>query len=529
MDPRPLPAETVAACRTTAAERRVARWLLPDFSLLFSMVALVLLLGPLRAQERFFTDSDAGWHIRTGERILTGSFPRTDPYSFSRPGQAWYAWEWGADAIVGWAHQRAGLRGVVFVYSLVFASTVWLWFRLCRACGATAFLAVASVVPLLCLSAIHLLARPHLFGWLLIVAAMLAVKKAPARLRAWHVAAALCLSAVWTNVHASFFLAPLVCLLYAGCHVVRPMIWDLDGRAERQRARWFAVMAIGLALGSLLNPYGYHLHEHLAHYFVGSDMLGSVVEFQTYNFNSPSGWLMIFAIGVVGLGAVLALCERQLGDALLAAGLAALAIRTSRMLPIVGWVGLPVAAGAITATLARCDGVKASINSRVKRFLQYSLSVDRLDSQCGGWAVAAAVPVVVWMALQAPTVSGRVGFPGARFPLKVVEGVAALPTEARVAAPDWIGGYLIYRFNGERKVFFDGRSDFYGAAFVSDYLTMVAAEPGWASIFARYRFTHALLPNGCALLAALERDGWRRIERDELATLVEGPSSQGYR
>ena len=51
--------------------------------------------------------------------------------------------------------------------------------------------------------------------------------------------------------------------------------------------------------------------------------------------------------------------------------------------------------------------------------------------------------------------------------------VASLPVSARILAPDTFGGYLIYRFNGERKVFFDGRSDFYGTDFIERYLRLL--------------------------------------------------------
>src|SRR5207302_11079560 len=83
------------------------------------------------------------------------------------------------------------------------------------------------------------------------------------------------------------------------------------------------------------------------------------------------------------------------------------------------------------------------------------------------------------------------------------------------------GGYLIYRFNGQRKVYFDGRSDFYGAAFMKQYLVLITAQPGWQEIVKSYRFTHALLPNDSALKAALEQAGWTTLHKDNVATLLE--------
>ena len=87
-------------------------------------------------------------------------------------------------------------------------------------------------------------------------------------------------------------------------------------------------------------------------------------------------------------------------------------------------------------------------------------------------------------------------------------------------APDKFGGYLIYKFNGTRKVFFDGRSDFYGAGFLKDYGCMVRVCPGWQNLFDPYRFTHALLPNTSSLIGALEQRGWVQLHSDSTVTLL---------
>ena len=43
---------------------------------------------------KLFRDSDTGWHIRNGESILaSGRLAERDPYSFSRFGETWFAWE----------------------------------------------------------------------------------------------------------------------------------------------------------------------------------------------------------------------------------------------------------------------------------------------------------------------------------------------------------------------------------------------------------------------------------------------------
>ena len=62
----------------------MVRWLLPDLSLLLVGVTLFYALLLYQAPTQLFRDSDAGWHIRNGERILaSGAVPTVDPWSFS--------------------------------------------------------------------------------------------------------------------------------------------------------------------------------------------------------------------------------------------------------------------------------------------------------------------------------------------------------------------------------------------------------------------------------------------------------------
>ena len=61
------------------------RWCVPDLAFATACITLFYCLFLFQGYQQLFRDSDAGWHIRTGEAILrTGTLPRTDPYSFTR-------------------------------------------------------------------------------------------------------------------------------------------------------------------------------------------------------------------------------------------------------------------------------------------------------------------------------------------------------------------------------------------------------------------------------------------------------------
>src|SRR3954454_23462375 len=208
-------------------------------------VTLFYCLFLFQGYRKLFRDADAGWHIRTGESILaTGRLPRVDPYSFTKSGEPWFAWEWAADVAAGALHRAAGLRGVALFYSVAIAAGVWMWFRLHWAMGGN-FLVAAAMAPLLLSTCnIHWLARPHVLGWLLLLGVVWwSERKRPL----WMLAV---LMVIWGNVHASFFLGALVVLL-------------LDRRPA----------AVGIALAApLVNPYGWKLYAHVFRYLTDSEL-----------------------------------------------------------------------------------------------------------------------------------------------------------------------------------------------------------------------------------------------------------------
>jgi hypothetical protein len=496
------------------------RWLLPDLGLAVSILTLFYCLLVYDGPRKLFRDSDTGWHIRTGEAILAGSgLPKTDPYSFSRAGEPWFAWEWAADAAMGLAHRAGGLGGVALFYAVAIAAATWLWFRLHWAAGGDFLLACLLASPMLSTVNLHWLARPHVFGWLFLLGAILYLETA--EFRGAHAPAIVIFSALWANVHASFILAPLVALVYAAGSFARPLIWDLDRAQEWRRARWYAGAAALAAAAALLNPYGWKLHQHLLAYLGNSELLQRVAEFQSFNFHSPGSFQILAVVGVAGVGGVLALGQRNLARAMLAAGFLAFALRSARGLPVAALVLLPLANGAITQALRNWPDLRPVVRKRLDAVLAYSDRLRMHDRGTSGWVAGAAALLLALLWLRIPAVEARTGFPPEEFPVQAAAAVEKLPGEARLLAPDKYGGYLIYRFGGRRKVFFDGRSDFYGSDFMKQYIRLIEVRPGWSDQVDSWKFTHALLPNDSSLAAALERSGWRRLWRDPTAMLLE--------
>ena len=86
------------------------RFLLPSVrDIIFIFLFWSLLAGSL--SNRPLADPDIGWHIRTGEQILTThSLPRTDPFSSTMQSQPWFAGEWMYDIVLGILYHAGGLN-----------------------------------------------------------------------------------------------------------------------------------------------------------------------------------------------------------------------------------------------------------------------------------------------------------------------------------------------------------------------------------------------------------------------------------
>ncbi len=504
------------------------RWCVPDLAFATACVTLFYCLFLFQGYQKLFRDSDAGWHIRTGEAILTsGNLPRTDPYSFTRGGQPWFAWEWMADVAVGAIHRTFGLKGVAVFYAAAISAGVWLWFRLHWALGGNFPIACAMAPLLLSTCNIHWLARPHVLSWIFLLLAIFPRKP--------NLIVVALVTALWANVHASFFFAPLIALLFA------------------LEDRWYLKAAAVAAVAPLLNPYGPQLYVHVFRYLTDTGLLARIGEFQSFDFHS-TGAAQIVATVILGvIGGTLALTQKRLHHFALAILITAGALRSARALPLCALLLLPIANAAITRWLrnpvtnpvtdgtfsgffsgGRKPGTDGTFSSffpnnvsnfrsvpgfpnnaenvpSVPGFLTYSDNLRALDSRFQGLAL---VPLVL---LAAFCLTPAAGFPSGEFP---VAAYPHIPAGARLFAPDKFGGYLIYRSNGTLKVFFDGRSDLYGADFLKQYSRLVQVRPGWRAYWESFHFTHALLPADAPLLPALEQIGWRPLYQDKTATLL---------
>ena len=263
---------------------------------------------------------------------------------------------------------------------------------------------------------------------------------------------------MWANIHASFFFAPLIALVYM--------------LARGAGARWFLWAALVSALAPLANPYGWHLYAHVFRYLTDSELLARIGEFQSFDFHAAGSWPIIVTLLVAVAGGTLALLGRpprafRAGHADLRHGVA---LRPR------------LAAGGLAAAAAgQCGDHRYSAAGRGGGWFSSLLRPPTCHRCPLLWSRTCAPGACspAFALLRLPAIQAATGFPPDQFPVEAYSQVARLPAAACLFAPDKFGGYLIYRSQAARKVFFDGRSDLYGADFLKQYARMVQLRPGW--------------------------------------------------
>src|SRR2546423_12119687 len=122
-----MQAVTTTSARATPANSW-AGMLVPSLTdFFFATLLLWLFIGG--GGKSLLADGDTGWHIRTGDYILQHhTVPQKDIFSFTRPNEPWFAWEWLCDVLFASLHQAWGLKGVVFLAGILLCLTATVLF-----------------------------------------------------------------------------------------------------------------------------------------------------------------------------------------------------------------------------------------------------------------------------------------------------------------------------------------------------------------------------------------------------------------
>ncbi len=153
--------------------RSWSRILWPSHSDLFFLFHRLDVSGESGWLAGLLQDSDTVLHTRTGQHILeTASVPTHDLFSFTKPGDVWFAYEWLAEAAYGWLFNLAGFKGIVLLAGMLIALYITVLLKHTMWKGANGMIALVVMLLTATATSIHFLARPHLFTLLFLAIAV---------------------------------------------------------------------------------------------------------------------------------------------------------------------------------------------------------------------------------------------------------------------------------------------------------------------------------------------------------------------
>ena len=453
-------------------------------------------------------DGDMLRHIGHGNWMLEhGRLITEDPFSFTRGGQPFTAFEYGSQLTLALVHRTAGLAGVAIFAGLLIAAAYALLARFLLSRGVDAFLAYLVSVAAALLGAVHWAARPHLITLLGVVVVWHFLEHGSAeRLGGWRrYLAAVLLFGLWANFHGGFIFGLALFAIYFAGSVAEMFVARAEARASwRARAADYLCLGVAATFGTFLTPHGWKLHQHIIEFFGPESrfLLDNTQEFLSPDFHSLVGKLLL--IGLLGTIALMA-STRERPDfrrLLLVLAMIHFALDARRNIQLFGATVFPALALQYDYAWRRLP-----FGRRIREVF------DR-DAKIGRTAPYVAVMLLLFgvMAAGRGTVADIRVVPNAlapvEFPIALVERARAEHWEGRLFHDFVWGGYLVYAWP-EQKVFIDGGTDFYGAELMRTYMDISDVRPFWRDSLARWEIDRALLPTRSALAHELLREpGW---------------------
>ncbi len=427
-------------------------------------------------------------HVATGRLIVAhGSVPTRDPYSFTAHGHPWIVESWLASLLYGWVERVAGSRGLQVVHAglaAVLAGLAWILTRPARQLAGRIIVAAGA----LAVGTGYWSPRPLLIALVLFAIVILTAERdtsesesrtARSTVTPWVLVPVMC---VWVNVHGSWPLG-------LGYLALRAVGRRLDGRDTGRVRALLGTALLGTAAGAI-NPLGPRLLAYPLVVLTHHEAFAGVAEWQAPMWTNPVN-------AVLGAALVLAfvLLVRRRGamdDALVTVAFAATAVVAAR--------NVPVASLAVTPVLARgLAGLGSLTGERRVRSAAFAL---------GAWGALGAVVVASAWQLPAYDLSA--------YPVNEVTWMQhhhLVP--GRVAAPDYVGNYLEFRYGTHAEVFMDDRVDVFPPSTEHAYGVLLRAATGWQAVLDHEDFRSVLWPAGSSLAKLLTQStAWKVVLHD---------------
>jgi hypothetical protein len=402
-------------------------------------------------------DGDLSWQRWLGSvERATHAIPRhLGAESFAATGASWTPQEWAFSLAASYA--RTGFAWDLFAGSLAVAAVAALviagLLAVRRGASARAVALCTAFAGVALFSSFGV--RVQVAAWPLLAAFLFFLDiDGP-----WAFAA-LGVAALWSNVHASAMLAPIIAgLAAAGAFV--------DERGFSPNVRRLTIIALACVAAICCNPFGWDLPIYALSLF-GSPIKHYITEWKPTELGDTSFAAGAFPLLLIALVFFAENGKRRLRDLLVVAAFAFLVMSAARNIALFGIVGLAYVAPALTRSTKLFGLEKPSTDARAERIARYAMP-----------AISCVLAVVVAIGLleNQDRTEDNIG-------QHAIASIAQLPGERHVYCADFAWCSLAVGMP-RASVFLDGRADPYPIAVWDDFLKILRPERDWQQTIAR--------------------------------------------
>jgi hypothetical protein len=461
-----------------------------DWFLGFSAV-FVVFFKILFYSSKSVLDSDIWLHLKTGEFIFQNKLiPLNDIFSFTLAGKPWVDHEWAFQLLSYFSFSRFGVDGLIYLEMLAVVSIfLILLFAGRRLTGAyletTVLLFIAVSASL---SRFNI--RPDVFSVLFFCIYLYLLEFYVDKKAIWFI---LPLQIVWVNFHGYFCLGPLVIFFYIVAELLRrkikffPQQWQENGALVDFAYQRLKIILLVAVVVSFINPQGLNGAAYpmqvLAGLFSGQgrEIFGYIIELKPVFILKIASLKFYYLIGAIFLSVLfLNIRKLRIRDVLLGVFFLLFGIiaRNIMFFIAVSFMVIAFYLGDVQSKIK--SGLLKENNFRQVRYWLVRCVLALFFLIFVSTEINAQLKSIYFDFETQKFVSPFFGLNKSSYPVAAVDFITANKIPLRMFNDFNSGSYLIGRGHPFRKVFIDGRSEFYGVEFLRQY--QKAEEGDGASI-----------------------------------------------
>lgn len=471
------------------------------FSFPVLMGALLVAINAVIMLPAFRLEPDTWWHLKLGQQILlTGHWLKADVYSFTAYGNHPLAYEWLGEVVLAIAYKIAALRGLhtlLFGLTSIILVLVYYYAQLQSHNSKAAFGATILVMPL---TAMCFTLRPQLLGYIFLLITLINLERYKQGLQKslWLLPL---LFLIWVNTHGSFILGFCVLGLYwiSGLVAFKQGGLVMEPWHPRQRLHMEIVFLLGCATLPF-TPFGgqaFIFPIEKALFF--PQQAAHIQEWLPLNFSQWEPKVMLLLLLGFLLAQVAYHLTYRVEELFLVLFAAYMTCVHTRFVILFALVFAPVLAALLSRWAPPYEPGKDKPVINAVLIVAIVLAIGR------------GVPSRKELAQRVSK----------EFPVAAVHYLRQHSVPGPMYNDYGFGGYLLWALGPARKVFIDGRGDFYEQAGVfADYISVQDIHPDTLAILRTYHVNSCIIQRESALATLLRgRPDWKEIYKDPLSSI----------